>query len=269
MKIFSWNVNGIRAVINKGNFQQFLNQFSPDILLMQETKIDEPALKAAKIRELFPEYDQFYSFALKKGYSGTAVWVKKSLNLTPKLIENDTKNDNLSDKYGDLQSEGRLTILELDDFCVASVYVPNTKGDLSRLEIRQNWDKCLAETLKNLNRPVIIGGDFNVANEPIDLARPKENDGKHGYTKEERQGFKNLLQSANLLDSFRKLHPETVKYSWWSHWGHARANNIGWRIDYFLISNQLKKGIKSAEIYSKCLGSDHCPILIEIENHGH
>jgi exodeoxyribonuclease-3 len=223
--------------MRKGSLRELIDGYSPDILMLQETKIAEMQIVECGVREEFSEYEQFYSFAKKPGYAGTAVWVKKEL-ANEAIMISDVDGDGLIDAYGDLLQEGRLTVVELADFCVISAYVPNSKDDLSRLEIRGRWDEYLAGVLTKLqeNKPLVVGGDFNVAHEPIDLARPKQNVGKHGYTDEERRGFNELLTRAGMIDTFRLLHPDVVKYSWWSHWGKARVNNVGWRIDYVLMS---------------------------------
>ncbi len=262
--LFSWNVNGLRAVLRKGSLRSFLGSCNPDILLLQETKISEAQIDEEGVREEFAEYEQFYTAAKKPGYAGTAVWLKKELGGTAKVV-GDIDGDGLVDTYGDLLKEGRLTVVELAKFYVVSVYVPNAKGDLSRLEVRGRWDRYLADVVQRLqqDKPVVIAGDFNVAHQPIDLARPKANEGKHGYTREEREGFSQLLDKTGIMDTFRELHPEEQKYSWWSHWGNARANNVGWRIDYVLVSGRLWPAVKAAEIYDDVGGSDHCPVSID------
>jgi exodeoxyribonuclease-3 len=268
MRLFSWNVNGLRAVIKKGDLQQFLADFTPDVLCLQETKIDEATLEAAEIRQQFTDYQQFYSFAERKGYSGTAVWVRRGydvVNFTTSFAKNSSNQpENLSDKYGNLRDEGRLTAVDLGKFYLISTYVPNSKEDLSRLAIREKWDEALKNLLIELHKtkPVVICGDFNVAHNEIDLANPKANRGKHGFTDEERRDFSEFL-GEGFHDVFREQNPHlTNAYSWWSHWGQARAKNIGWRIDYFLTSDGLKLG--KAEIHPEVIGSDHCPISLEI-----
>jgi len=284
ISLFSWNVNGLRAVMRKGSLRDFVDKFDPDILLLQETKISEAQVAESGVREDFGDYAQFYSFAKKPGYAGTAVWLrsqtffskeslaKKSISkIVRKVRFSDdfdicTAPDELCDGYGDMLDEGRLTVVELGELYVISAYVPNAKRDLSRLWIREKWDRYLTDALVELQKkkPVVIAGDFNVAHEPIDLARPKQNVGKHGYTDEERRGFSELLARAGMVDSFRALYPDTVKYSWWSHFGNARANDVGWRIDYVLVSKALQSKVKSAEVYPEVMGSDHCPVSIEL-----
>jgi len=263
ISLFSWNVNGLRSVLKKGSLRKFVDEYDPDFLLMQETKISRKQVEESNVSEEFEEYEQFFAYAKKPGYAGTAVWVKKALGLKAELVA-DIDGDGLVDGYGDLLKEGRLTGVELPKVYIVSAYVPNAKDDLSRLAIREKWDRYLADVIVELQKkkPVVVAGDFNVAHQPMDLARPKQNVGKHGYTEEERGGFGELLRRAGLADSFRALHPNTVKYSWWSHWGNARANNVGWRIDYVLISEALRSGLQAAEIHPEVEGSDHCPVSI-------
>jgi exodeoxyribonuclease-3 len=264
MRIWSWNVNGLRAVTNKGVLQEFLATQKPDILCLQETKIDPVALEKSSVRDIFSDYEQFYSFSVKKGYSGTAIWVRKSLGLKTTLISTDGW-DFGTDEYGSAGNEGRITALDVGEFVLISVYVPNAKEDLSRLKLRQVWDEALAEFIKSLGKPVVVCGDFNVAHEEIDLANPRANRGKHGFTDEERADFGKLLSSADLVDTFRYFYPSLQDaYTWWSHWGQARAKNVGWRIDYFLVSVSLVAQIESSMILAEQMGSDHCPIEIEV-----
>ena len=252
--------------MRKGALREFVDEFVPDVLLMQETKISEAQVEESGVRDEFASYVQFYSFAKKAGYAGTAVWVRKELAEGAVRVA-DIDGDGLVDDYGDLLKEGRLTGVDLGKCICISAYVPNAKDDLSRLRVRERWDGYLADALVELQKkkPVVIAGDFNVAHQPIDLARPKANEGKHGYTDEERRGFSELLARAGMVDSFRLLYPNTVKYSWWSHWGQARARNVGWRIDYFLVSKVLKPKLISAKIHPEVLGSDHCPVSIELK----
>lgn len=266
ISLFSWNINGLRAVLKKGALEDFVITKQPDVVLLQETKISEQQIIECGVRESFAEYEQFYTSAKKPGYAGTGIWIKKSVS-NAKKVEIDFDDDGLVDDYGDLLAEGRITAIELAEFYVVSVYVPNSKDDLSRLKIREEWDRYLAKLIDKLqkNKPVVIAGDFNVAHEPIDLARPKENVGKHGFTEEERKGFSALLVDTKLVDTFRELHPDEQKYSWWSHWGNARANNVGWRIDYVLASKSLKNKVLTADISPEILGSDHCPVEIKME----
>ncbi len=262
MKIYSWNVNGIRSVLNKGALQDFIQQYTPDILCLQETK----AKQGQAVIDL-ADYQEFWNSADRAGYSGVAIFTKiKPINVFNNFSVTTQNKFHLQDEYGNLNQEGRLLTAEFEQFFLITVYVPNAKPDLSRLLLRQqNWDKALLAYIKELEtkKPVIICGDFNVARQAIDLANPKQNEGSAGYTKEERQGFENLME-AGLLDSFRLFHPEEVKYTWWSYRTMARQRNIGWRIDYFLVSSILKPQIKQAKILDQVEGSDHCPILFEI-----
>ena len=254
MKLVSWNVNGIRAVMKKG-FEGFLAEQQPDILCLQEIKVHNDDLPN-DIRQIgaMDGYIGYWNGAERKGYSGTATLTK----VTPVSYET-----TIGDERFDC--EGRFQILEFEDYFLINTYVPNAKGDLSRLDERQEFDQLLLQKIKELEarKPVVLCGDMNVAHEPIDLARPKPNEGNAGYTVEERQGMTNYL-NAELIDTFRHLHPEKVQYSWWSYRGGARANNVGWRIDYFIVSRALEGKFVSAEIYDQILGSDHCPIALSI-----
>lgn len=256
LKIFSWNVNGIRAVLRKGALQNFISDYRPDILCLQETKA-----KQGQAEIDFEEYEEIWNSAEKPGYSGTAIFTK----IKPISIKNDFEF-NFADGYGDLNKEGRVQVVEFADFYLVNVYVPNSKPDLSRLKLRyESWDPEFLKLLKELEakKPVITCGDFNAAHEEIDLARPAANHHNAGFTDEERKGISNLVD-AGFVDTFRTLHPDSERYTWWSHWGNARANNVGWRIDYFFISKSLKKDLEDAEIYESIFGSDHCPISINL-----
>lgn len=257
MKIFSWNVNGIRAVLRKGALQDFIAEYQPDILCLQETKA-----KQGQAEVDFPEYEEIWNSAKKPGYSGTAIFTK----IKPISIRSDFKFD-FTDDYGDLNSEGRVQVVEFADFYLVNVYTPNSKPDLSRLKLRfENWDPEFLNLLKELEvkKPVITCGDFNAAHQNIDIARPDANHHNAGFTDEEREGISNIID-ASFVDSFRFLHPDSERYTWWSHWGNARANNVGWRIDYFFVSSRLKKDLVGAEIYESIFGSDHCPISINLD----
>lgn len=264
MRIFSWNVNGLRAGLKKGTFLEFINTEHPDILCLQETKA-----KPGQAEIDLPEYTEFWNSAERPGYSGTAIFTQPTAinHQTCFNAELQTSSKWQNDTYGDPLCEGRLQTLEFPEFYLVNVYVPNSKPDLSRLSLRhQTWDPSLLQYLKHLEttKPVVVCGDFNAAHTEIDLARPKQNTHNAGFTAEEREGINNLIQ-AGFVDTFRALHPQEQRYTWWSHWGHARANNVGWRIDYFFISPSLLSHLKSAEIYEDILGSDHCPISIELE----
>ena len=264
MKLYSWNVNGIRAVVNKGAFQSFMKDHQPDILCLQETK----AMQGQAEIDL-PDYIEYWNSAEKKGYSGTAIFCKtKPISVVNNFPEDIVKKFELNgDKYGNPSKEGRVVVAEFEEFFVATVYTPNSKGDLSRLSLRHdNWDPAFLTYMKRLEqtKPVLFCGDLNVAHKEIDLANPKPNVGKHGFTDEERERFQDFLD-AGFVDTFRLLHPDkTEAYSWWTHWANARARNVGWRIDYWLASEKLKDRIKSAEIHADVMGSDHCPVSIEI-----
>lgn len=265
MKIYSWNVNGIRAVWTKGTFQKFIEEHDPDILCLQETKAEQGQSPVD-----LPEYTEFWnSSAVKKGYSGTAIFTKQApVAVISDIPEDIAKKYELEDGYGHPNKEGRVITAEFDDFFVVSVYTPNSKGDLSRLPLRYKaWDKAFLEYMRQLeaHKPVIYGGDFNVAHTENDLANPKPNIGKHGFTYEEREGFDNML-AAKFIDTFRMFTPEgNGYYTWWTHWANARARNVGWRIDYVMVSEVLKNRVKSASIHADIMGSDHCPVSIELE----
>ncbi|MEO8863028.1 MAG: exodeoxyribonuclease III [Candidatus Saccharimonadales bacterium] len=265
MKLYSWNVNGIRAVINKGAFQSFMAEHQPDILCLQETKAQQGQAEID-----LPDYEEYWHSAAKKGYSGTAIFTKiKPLSVVNGFPDSIIKEFGLeADQYGNPTQEGRVIAAEFDDFYVVTVYTPNSKGDLSRLDLRhKHWDPAFLGYLQLLEskKPVLACGDLNVAHNEIDLANPKPNVGKHGFTDEEREGFDNFMQ-ANFIDTFRTLHPsDTDAYSWWTHWANSRARNVGWRIDYWLASKSLQASIKSAQIHPDVMGSDHCPVSIEIK----
>lgn len=264
MKLYSWNVNGLRAVLRKGALNDFMSASHPDILCLQETKA-----KPGQAEIDYPEYLELWNSAERSGYSGTAVFTKfqplNSRNGFPDAIIN--QYDWQNDHYGSPLDEGRIQTIEYAPFYLVNVYVPNSKRDLSRLSLREKlWDPALLTYLKALetNKPVVICGDFNAAHTPLDLARPKDNERNAGFTEEERQGVKNLL-SAGFVDTFRYFYPSVQRYSWWSHWAHARERNIGWRIDYFFISESLLPHLKSADIHEQFMGSDHCPVSIDLE----
>ncbi len=263
MKIISWNVNGIRAVHNKGLFLPFIDKYKPDILCLQETK----AMQGQAEIDL-PEYEEYWNSATKKGYSGTAIFTKaKPLSVLLGFPEDICKKYTLKDSYGDPNTEGRIIAAEFKDFYLITVYTPNSKGDLSRLPLRhKGWDPAFLEYCKALEakKPVIFCGDLNVAHEEIDLARPKENVGEHGFTDEEREGVNNMIK-AGYLDTFRLFNKKGENYTWWTAWSNARARNIGWRIDYFFASSKLKSKIKKAEILPSVMGSDHCPVTLELD----
>ncbi len=263
MKIISWNVNGIRAVHKKELFIPFIKKYQPDILCLQETK----AKQHQSVIDL-PEYKEYWNSALKKGYSGTAIFTKiKPLYIVNGFPAEISKKFGLvADTYGDPKTEGRVIALEFKDFYVITVYTPNAKDDLSRIPLRyKQWDPAFLEYMKDLekNKPVIFCGDLNVAHTEEDLARPKENMGKKGFTEEEREGIQNMV-NAGFIDTFRLFTQGNGNYTWWSHFANARARNVGWRIDYIFVSSKLAKKVSKAEILPEVLGSDHCPVLIEM-----
>lgn len=245
MKLISWNVNGLRACLNKG-FLDFFNSEEADIFCVQETKMQKDQADIDT-----PGYYQFWNSAEKKGYSGTAVFTKTeplSVNLGLGIEEHD--------------KEGRVITLEFEDFFLINVYAPNSQRGLTRLDYRMTWEDAFKEHVNKLNaiKPVIICGDLNVAHKEIDIKNPKANVKNAGFTPEERNKLTELLQNG-LMDSFRKIYPDKANaYTWWSYMFNARANNAGWRIDYFLVSESYADNIKDALIFSDILGSDHCPV---------
>jgi exodeoxyribonuclease-3 len=263
VKLYSWNVNGLRAVVKKGAFEEFIKIHKPDILGLQETR----AIQGQAEIDL-PAYQEFWNSAHKKGYSGTAVFTKiKPVSVAYDLPEEIIKKYSISDDgYGDPIGEGRVTTAEFDSFYYVSVYTPNSKDDLSRLKLRHEiWDPAFLAYCQQLeaHKPVIISGDFNVAHTEDDIANPKPNVGKHGFTLEERHGFQNFID-AGFIDAFRLFIKGNGHYTWWSHWANARERNVGWRIDYFLVSKALKNKVKAAKIHPEIMGSDHCPISLEL-----
>ena len=249
MRLISWNVNGLRACLGKG-FTDFFHSIDADIFCIQETKMQEGQAQFA------PEgYEQYWNSAVKKGYSGTAVFTR----IAP-----------LSVSYGigieEHDNEGRVITLEFEDFILVNCYTPNAQRGLTRLEYRMQWEDDFREYLISLDKekPVVLCGDLNVAHQEIDLKNFKTNVGNAGFTNEEREKMTRLLDSG-FCDSFRALYPDkTGAYSWWSYMYHARANNAGWRIDYFIVSNRLRERVKASSIYSEIMGSDHCPVGLEL-----
>lgn len=261
MKIYSWNVNGIRAVHKKALFEPFINKHKPDILCLQETKAEQ----GQSTVEL-AEYDEYWHSAEKKGYSGTAIFTKIAPEDVRYGLPDDVKQAyELTDSYGDTASEGRVITLEFEGFYVCSVYTPNAKDDLSRLPVRERWDAAFLAYMKQLReeKPVIFCGDLNVAHTELDLARPKENRGKKGFTDEERRGIDHMLETG-FVDSFRLFHEGNGHYTWWSHFGHARERNVGWRIDYVMVAKELVPIVKKVSIHPDVFGSDHCPVSVEL-----
>ena len=252
MKIVSWNVNGIRAIVKKDFFES-LEKLNPDILCLQETKAQDNEVEKALLP--ISGYKQYFNSAEKKGYSGTAILSKTK----PLSVINDI---NISEH----DTEGRIQCAEYDDFYLVNVYVPNSGQKLDRLDYREQWDADFLKYLKNLekSKPVIVCGDFNVAHQPIDLKNDKSNYNKTaGYTQTEIDGMDSFIKSG-FVDSYRLLHPDTVAYTFWSYRFKSRERNTGWRIDYFLVSNSLIDNIKSTQILPEYFGSDHCPISLEI-----
>lgn len=249
MRFISWNVNGLRACMQKG-FQNYFDQVNADFFCLQETK-----LQSGQIDLVLPAYHQYWNYAQKKGYSGTAIF---------------TKEVPLSVRYGvgvdELDTEGRLITLEYPEFYLITCYTPNAQRELARIDHRLKWDDAFRQYLQKLDaqKPIVVCGDLNVAHNDIDLKNPSSNRGNAGFSDEERSSFTELL-NCGFTDTFRYLHPNTAgAYTWWSYMYHARANNAGWRIDYFLVSNRIADKITSASIYADIMGSDHCPVGLEI-----
>ncbi len=253
MRLISWNVNGIRAVMKK-DFLDSVAKMQPDVLCLQETKAQDDQVHEAVAA--FTGYHLYTNSAVKKGYSGTAIFSRKE----PLSVQCDVGEE-------EHDQEGRVIAAEFDDWFVATVYTPNSGDALKRLEYRQRWDAHFKEYILALEKrkPVIVCGDLNVAHRPIDIARPTANYNKSaGYTQAEIDGLDRLL-AAGYIDTFRHLYPDTVKYSWWSMRGGARARNVGWRIDYFLVSRALEARIHGAEILSDVKGADHCPVVLQLD----
>ncbi len=251
MKLISWNVNGLRACMGKG-FPEFVAEAEPDLLCLQETK-----LQAGQLELELSGYRQYWNYAEKKGYSGTAVF---------------SRREPLAVTYGlgqeEHDREGRLITLEFEDFFLVTVYTPNAQEKLARIDYRLRWEEAFREQLVRLDgrKPVVICGDMNVAHQEIDLKNPGPNRGNAGFSDEERGAFGRLLE-AGFTDTFRLLHPDaTGAYSWWSYRFHAREKNAGWRIDYFLVSDRLAPRVRRADILAQVQGSDHCPVLLELDN---
>ena len=248
MKMISWNVNGLRACVGKG-FLDYFQSVDADIFCIQESKLQE-----GQIDLDLPGYHQYWNYAVKKGYSGTAIF---------------TRQEPVSVTYGlgieEHDQEGRVITLEFESFYMITVYTPNSQNELKRLDYRMTWEDAFLQYLKELEKtkPVVVCGDLNVAHEEIDLKNPKTNRKNAGFTDEERGKF-SALMDAGFVDSFRYLYPEQVTYSWWSYRFHAREKNSGWRIDYFLTSGSLRDKIEDAKIHTEILGSDHCPVELDI-----
>lgn len=272
MKIFSWNVNGIRAVIKKGEFQTFIADNDPDIICLQETKA-----KQEQVKPDLPGYTEYWNSAEKAGYSGTAIFTKhEPLNVINGMPDDIVEQFGLSDDtYGDPNREGRVIAAEFPEFWLATVYTPNAKGDLSRLPLRYDkWDPAFLAYMKRIEegglgtgapKPVLFCGDLNVAHLDIDIYDPKSKRGEHGFTDQERERFGDYL-SAGFVDTFRHLHPDSTEvYTWWNMMTRARGRNAGWRIDYFVASESLAPKIAEANIHMEQMGSDHCPVSVTLD----
>ena len=263
MRIVSWTVNGIRAVQRKGLWEPFLADIDPDIICLQEIKADQ-----SQVDVPIEGYHEIWHSAEKKGYSGTAIFsrvepVSVATGLPARLAKKHAFDE---DAFGDPNTEGRVITAEFEDFYLVTVYTPNAKSDLSRLELRhQRWDPAFLAHLKALRKkkPVAVCGDLNVAHTEDDLAHPKPNVGKAGFTDEEREGIQAFLD-AGFVDSFRMFTEGNGHYTWWSNFSKARERNVGWRIDYFLVSDDLAPRITAAEIHAHIMGSDHCPVSIDL-----
>ncbi|MBT2723611.1 exodeoxyribonuclease III [Bacillus sp. ISL-46] len=250
MKLVSWNVNGLRACVKKG-FLDYFDEVDADIFCVQETKLQE-----GQISLELAGYHQYWNYAIKKGYSGTAVF---------------TKNKPLSVRYGvgtdETEGEGRILTLEFDDFFLVNVYTPNSQRDLARINYRLDWEDRILLHLKELDKlkPVVLCGDLNVAHQEIDLRNPKSNNGNSGFTQEERGKMTSLL-AEGFVDSYRHFNPEKEgAYTWWSYMAKVRKKNIGWRIDYFIVSERLRERLKNVDIHCNVMGSDHCPVILEMD----
>lgn len=264
MKIYSWNVNGIRAVVRKNVFQPFIDQHQPDILCLQETKAERGQAEID-----LPDYREYWNSAVKKGYSGTAIFSRhEPLDVVNGLPDSFAERYTFADELKrDSSDEGRVIAAEFPDYYVVTVYTPNAKDDLSRLNLRyQHWDPAFLAYCQQLQqkKPVIFCGDLNVAHTEMDLANPKPNRGKKGFTDEERAGFQAMVD-AGFVDTFRMFTQGNGHYSWWSHFANARARNIGWRIDYVLVSAALRSHVKAAAIHADVMGSDHCPVSVTLD----
>ncbi len=263
MKIYSWNVNGIRAVVRKGEFQRFVETQRPDVVCLQETKAER-----GQIEIDLAGYHEYWNSAVKKGYSGTAIFSREKpievVNGFPKSFAERFKFADELER--DSSEEGRVITAEFAKLYVVTVYTPNAKDDLSRLALRhKHWDPAFLAYCKQLEsrKPVVFCGDLNVAHTELDLANPGPNRGKKGFTDEEREGFQHLID-AGFVDTLRLFKQGNGYYTWWSPFANSRARNVGWRIDYVLVSPQLRGAVKAAEIHPDIMGSDHCPVSINL-----
>ncbi|MGF6948941.1 exodeoxyribonuclease-3 [Neobacillus sp. B4I6] len=249
MKLVSWNVNGLRACVKKG-FLDYFDEVDADIFCVQETKLQE-----GQISLELAGYHQYWNYAIKKGYSGTAVFTKKK----PHSVRYGVGTD-------ETEGEGRILTLEFDDFFLVNVYTPNSQRDLARINYRLDWEDRILLHLKELDKlkPVVLCGDLNVAHQEIDLRNPKSNNGNSGFTEEERGKMTSLL-AEGFVDSYRHFNPEQEgAYTWWSYMAKVREKNIGWRIDYFIVSERLRERLKNVDIHCNVMGSDHCPVILEM-----
>lgn len=263
MKIFSWNVNGIRSVLKKGTFQEFMARLQPDVLCLQETKAERDQVEMD-----LPGYHQYWNSAQKKGYSGTAVFSRQEpLSVVNGFPHDFARRYTFADELErDSAAEGRVITAEYPGFYLVTVYTPNAKDDLTRLPLRyRHWDPAFLDYCRLLQqkKPVVFCGDLNVAHTELDLTNPGPNRGKKGFTDEERKGFQNFVD-AGFVDTLRLFKQGKGFYTWWSHFANSRARNIGWRIDYVLVSASLRAAVKAAEIHPDVMGSDHCPVSIEL-----
>ena len=253
MRFISWNVNGLRACVSKGNFGEAFKALDADVFCLQETKLQEGQITL----DIPSEYEDYWNYAEKKGYSGTAVFTRvRPLNVTLGM-----------DAYKE-DREGRIICLEFEPYFLITVYTPNSKQELLRLDDRMDWEDAFLRYINDLQKkkPVIICGDMNVAHQEIDLKNPATNHRNAGFTDEEREKMTVLLRDGHLIDTFRALYPDrTGIYSWWSYRANARKNNAGWRIDYFLISESLRESLADARIHTDIFGSDHCPVELELK----
>jgi exodeoxyribonuclease III len=264
VKFYSWNVNGIRAVVKKGTFQKFVAEHQPDILCLQETKAEKGQAQVD-----LGGYHEFWNSAQKKGYSGTAIFTKQEpLKVTNGFPDSFANQFAFADELKrDSWNEGRVITAEYPKFQAVTVYTPNAKDDLSRLKLRhEHWDRAFLAYMRQLEKkkPVIFCGDLNVAHTEADLANPKPNRGKKGFTDEEREGFQNFVD-AGFVDTFRMFTQGNGHYSWWSNFANARARNVGWRIDYVLVSKSISSHVSEAKIHPDVMGSDHCPVSIQVD----
>jgi exodeoxyribonuclease-3 len=264
MKLYSWNVNGIRAVVKKGTFQKFIAEHQPDILCLQETKAEQGQAQID-----LADYHEYWNSAQKKGYSGTAIFSKQApLQVMNGFPDSFAQQFSFADELQrDSWNEGRVITAEFAKCYVVTVYTPNAKDDLSRLRLRyEHWDPAFLAYVRQLdaNKPVIFCGDLNVAHTELDLTNPKPNRGKKGFTDEERAGFQHFVD-AGFVDTFRLFTQGNGHYSWWSHFANSRERNVGWRIDYVLVSASIRSHVQQAKIHADVLGSDHCPVSIDID----